>query len=72
MKLKEACGILARCRGQGECEKCILNDKAFHGDTSICSLLGRADERLARLPEEKLKAMKEARLCIGWTTKESD
>ena len=61
LSLKEACGILARCRGRGECSECILNDKAFHGDTSICSLLGRADERLARLPEEKIKAWKEAK-----------
>ena len=56
---KEALGIFDKCGGKGECSECILNDHRFQGDASICSLLGQADERLRRLPEEKLKAWKE-------------
>ena len=46
MTLQEAVEIYHTCdKTMGECEVCLLNDRKRVGDTSICALLARVEEK---------------------------
>ena len=58
MDLKTAVGIYEKClplpyQGRLNCENCVLNDKHWGGDNSICSLLVQAELRAEKLKEKQ-------------------